>query len=141
MGVNQNIPTELERLTITGDFGQYLTRPLDAKERLKVVARNMAMCRKEAGMSQKDVCLVIGCAPQTYSGYEKAKHEPTLETLVRLSHLYDVSLDFLLGKNENDALRAAAEDAENIEHNPSFLHLQHRMAELEQELQRLKNGQ
>ena len=90
--------TELEMETVTGGFGEYLANPLDAKERMKVVARNMALCRKEAGMSQKDVCAVIGCAPQTYSGYEKGKHEPTLETLVRLAHLYDVDLDFLIGK-------------------------------------------
>lgn len=128
-------PEGLDRLeieTITGGFGEYLANPLDSKERMKVVARNMALCRKEVGMSQKDVCTVIGCAPQTYSGYEKGKHEPTLETLVRLAHLYSVSLDFLIGRNEHDAMQSAMEERKSIDNNISLMALLERIERLEQ---------
>ena len=125
---------KLEMATITGAFGEYLTNPLDAKERMKVVARNMALCRKEAGLSQKDVCTVIGCAPQTYSGYEKGKHEPTLETLVRLAHLYDVDLDFLIGKNEHNVMLSAMEEQRNLDDNINLIALMERIERLEQKL-------
>lgn len=124
--------------TNKGEFGEYLSNPLDAKERLAIVARNMAICRREAGMSQRDVCTVIGCAPQTYSGYEKGKHEPTMETLVRLSHLYHVSLDFLIGKYDHeDNGRALEEEFVNLHENPWFFELETRIAILEQKLDKL----
>lgn len=125
---------ELEQDVIIGNYGEYLSDPLDAKERLQIVARNIAICRREAGMSQRDVCTVIGCAPQTYSGYEKGKHEPTLETLVRLSHLFNVTLDFLLGKNENNAIISAVEEFENLDQNPTYAQILARLALIEEKM-------
>ncbi|MEG2814539.1 MAG: helix-turn-helix transcriptional regulator, partial [Oscillospiraceae bacterium] len=68
--------------------------------------------------SQQDVCSVIGIAPQTYSGYENGKHEPTIETLVRLAYLYGVSLDFLLSmfsNSEDDNVDLILHNTENNE--------------------------
>ena len=130
------VPEGMSRLeveAVTGAFGDYLREPHTPKERLYIVAQNMAICRKAAGMSQKDVCNVIGCAPQTYSGYEKGKHEPTIETLVRLSHLYDVTLDYLLGKNSREG-SFDYEEIENVNENPRFWELMSRIERLEQKL-------
>lgn len=38
----------------------------------------------------------------TYSNYEYDKREPDNETLVKLANLFDVSLDYLLGKKEDN---------------------------------------
>lgn len=138
MEPNKSTPTRLEYEAHVGTFGEYLMNPFDAKTRLKIVAENMAMCRKEAGMSQRDVCNIIGCAPQTYSGYEKGKHEPTVETLVRLSHLYKVTLDFLIGRNEYRDLEASEDYMKSFVENRTFQELQWKVAEMEQELNRLK---
>jgi len=127
------VDTALEMAAISGEFSEYLANPVDARERLKIVARNMAICRKEAGMSQRDVCNLIGCAPQTYSGYEKGKHEPTTETLVRLAHLYNVTLDYLIGKNENDPVLSAMEDITNLDQNPTIQRMLERIERLEQQ--------
>lgn len=37
----------------------------------------------------------------TYSNYEYDKREPDNETLVKLANLFDVSLDYLLGKTDD----------------------------------------
>ena len=89
----------IEQRTLKGDFGTYLSNPYSPAFRAELVGGNLAFFRKKAKLSQKEVCAIIGCKPQTYSGYEKGKHEPTMETLVRLSWLYGASLDYLLGKN------------------------------------------
>ena len=123
------ILSENKSNAITRLVSGYLISPIDAKDRLHVVASNMALLRRKAGLSQKDVCEVIGCAPQTYSGYEKGKHEPSLETLVRLAHLYDVTLDYLMGKHIHDAEETAVEEVGNISENVRLLELVNVLAE------------
>ena len=126
---NEFVQGYLEKEVQNGTFGEYLKNPIDGKERAKIVGCNMMFCRKKARLSQRDVCTIIGCAPQTYSGYENGKHEPTIETLVRLSHLYNVSLDFLLQKYpEQEGYDVAVQ---NVDDNPSF-------QEVDMEMQRMK---
>lgn len=95
------ISGRIEDAVLNGDFGTYLQNPIGSKQRTELVGQKMLLCRKKAGLSQTDVCSIIGIAPQTYSGYENGKHEPTIETLIRLSFLYGVTLDFLLGKTNS----------------------------------------
>ena len=94
-----------------GEFGEYLKAPMTNSERSAAVGRKMLLCRKKAGLSQSEVCAIIGIAPQTYSGYENGKHEPTLETLVRLAYLYEVSLDVLLDVFPNDGSELISEES------------------------------
>ena len=92
--------TPFEKLQ--GVVGEYLQNPHTAETRKKLVGDRLIEIRKQANLTQKEVCEIIGTTPQTYSGYEKGKHEPTMETLVRLSLLYDVKIDFMLCRNKLD---------------------------------------
>ena len=78
------------------EISDYMEAPLSSDERKKAVGKRLAEIRTRVGLTQKDVCSIIEITPQTYSGYEKGKHEPSIETLVRLSILYGTSLDFML---------------------------------------------
>ena len=125
-----------------GEFGEYLKAPLSNSERSIAVGRKMLLCRKNAGLSQGEVCAIIGLAPQTYSGYENGKHEPTLETLVRLSFLYSVSLDFLLDRNKGDEdFYRLLEEHENIAENESLKELAADVHFLKEEISKLKKSQ
>lgn len=135
-----NIPTGLELNAIEGKFGSYLANPHSAKERMQIVAKNLAVLRMEAGMAQRDVCEIIGCAPQTYSGYEKGKHEPTVETLVRLSHLYGVTMDYLVSRNNGDDLKSAVDEHENMTDNRNLHSLFLKMQELSQKVELLERN-
>lgn len=83
-------------MELTGKIGYYMENPHSADERKKEVSQQIKAIRKKAGLTQKEVCEIIKVTPQTYSGYETGKYEPTMETIVRLSILYDVSTDHLL---------------------------------------------
>jgi len=126
----------LEQEVQAGKFGAYLMKPMSGKERAKMVGYNMMFCRKKAGLSQRDVCTIIDCAPQTYSGYENGKHEPTIETLVRLSHLYQVSLDFLLQKYQEEERPDI--EYQNIEDNPTFQEVDIQMQVMIQRIEELE---
>ena len=42
----------------------------------------------------------LGISQPSYIRYENGSAEPTLENLVKIADLYDVSVDFLLGRKE-----------------------------------------
>ncbi|MGN0744950.1 MAG: helix-turn-helix domain-containing protein [Christensenellales bacterium] len=56
--------------------------------------------RKLNHLTQRDVAKHLGIAQSSYIRYENGKSEPTLENLVKLADLFDVSVDYLLGRKE-----------------------------------------
>lgn len=54
-------------------------------------------CRKNMSLSQKELGLKIGVAESTVSLYESNKRFPDTETLKKISALFNVSIDYLLG--------------------------------------------
>lgn len=52
-------------------------------------------------MTQKEVAERLGISQPSYIRYENGSAEPTLENLIKLADLFDVSLDDLLGRKED----------------------------------------
>ena len=61
-------------------------------------------CRKDMSLSQKEFGQKIGVAESTVSLYESNKRFPDADTLKKISALFEVSLDYLLG---NEPAKAA----------------------------------
>jgi len=55
--------------------------------------------REMAGLTQSELCDLIGIKSGTYSTYENGTRETPAEIIVRLSLLYDVPCDFILQKD------------------------------------------
>lgn len=53
--------------------------------------------RKQCGRSQQDVANVMGVTQATLSGWENGKYEIDNASLIKLSELFNVSVDYLLG--------------------------------------------
>jgi transcriptional regulator with XRE-family HTH domain len=58
-------------------------------------------CRKSANLSQKEVASALKVSVQAVSYWENGSRMPSHENCVSLANLYNVSLDFLLGVEEN----------------------------------------
>ena len=58
--------------------------------------------RKEKNLTQADIGKLINVAPNTYLNYEKELHEPPFDTLCKLADFYNVSLDYLIGRDYKD---------------------------------------
>lgn len=58
--------------------------------------------RKEKKLTQEDVSKVLNIARSTYNGYEQNISEPNIDTLCKLADYYDVSLDYLVGRERNN---------------------------------------
>lgn len=55
--------------------------------------------RKERRLSREVVAKVIGCTPTTLYRWEKGQCDPNYHDLIRLSRLYNVSLEWLMINN------------------------------------------
>lgn len=56
--------------------------------------------RTQKGLTQQAVADGIQCSPTVYARYERGEREPSIETLLKLSAFFDVTVDYLLGNEE-----------------------------------------
>ena len=61
---------------------------------------NLRKIRKERDLTMKEVGIAIGVGESTISQYETGKRQPDQQTLLKLADYFDVSVDYLLGKEE-----------------------------------------
>ncbi|HAX84463.1 MAG TPA: hypothetical protein DCY15_08535 [Ruminococcaceae bacterium] len=70
------------------------------QERKELIARNIIELRKKAGLQQKEVAELLKVQYQTYRNYESGASEPPAEMLVRLSKLYEIPVDIIIGTDD-----------------------------------------
>lgn len=58
-------------------------------------------CREATGLTQKYVALTLGVKGPSVSNWESGKTTPTTENVAALAKLYNVSVDYLLGRDGN----------------------------------------
>lgn len=56
--------------------------------------------REQCGLTQAAMADMLGINGVTLSGYETGKHDPKSDTLVKIAQICNVSVDFLLGREE-----------------------------------------
>ena len=61
---------------------------------------NLREIRINRKLKVQEVSDYLCCWPSVYSRYESGKREPSLDILMKLSKLYHVSVDYLIGNNE-----------------------------------------
>lgn len=62
---------------------------------------NLKYYRMQKGLSQTKVADIIGVSRQAISNWEAQRSYPDLDNIVRLSDLYDITIDQLLGKEKS----------------------------------------
>ena len=61
---------------------------------------NLRFYRKKNKLNQKDIAEKIGVVQQTYSNYETGTRTPSIDILLKLAEIYNISLDTLTGADE-----------------------------------------
>lgn len=56
--------------------------------------------RKQSPLMQKDIAEKIGVSVRTFQQYELGKIEPNIERLILLSQIFNVTVDFLICRDE-----------------------------------------
>lgn len=65
--------------------------------------------RKEAGLSQEELSYQLGVSRQAISKWERDNGYPETEKIVRMSKIFNVTLDYLLNEEGTQAPETAAE--------------------------------
>lgn len=63
---------------------------------------NIKELRTKKGVSQTVVAKAIGCSTNVYSRYERGEREPSIDLILKLAEYFDVTVDFMLGKEDTD---------------------------------------
>lgn len=61
---------------------------------------NLKEIRTSRQLKIQDVADYLCCLPSVYSRYENGKREPSVDVLLKLSKLYQVSVDYLIGNDQ-----------------------------------------
>ena len=65
-----------------------------------MLADQIVSLRKRAGMSQLQLSEILNIGPSTIGMYEQGRRTPSIETLIQMANLFEVSLDYLLTGRE-----------------------------------------
>ena len=69
-----------------------------------VLADRLKKCRKQKGYTQAQVAIYCDITEKAYQNYELKTRLPKIDVLIRLADLYSVSIDYLVGRNDNKQL-------------------------------------
>lgn len=61
------------------------------------MVKNLRFLRKKHKMSQQKLAELIGTTQQAIYKYEKTSVEPDIATLIRISEVFNVTVDYLIG--------------------------------------------
>jgi len=64
----------------------------------------LKLLRKERNLTQAKTATLINVNERTFQSYEAGEFEPALPTIIRIADLFDVSIDYLVGRT-NDPRR------------------------------------
>lgn len=63
--------------------------------------------RQKMGLSQTDVARALGVSRQSYNFYENGKRDPDTEMLKNIADYFNVSVDYLLGRNIDSSAQSS----------------------------------
>ncbi len=67
---------------------------------MKIFQERIKEQRKLYGLTQRDMAERLGISQPSYIRYENGSSEPSQENLVKIADIFDVSVDYLLGRKD-----------------------------------------
>lgn len=65
---------------------------------MSIFSDRLKLLREQSSYTQKEMAEMLGMTQSNYSKYEYGTREPNLENIDKISDIFDVSIDFLFGK-------------------------------------------
>lgn len=66
-----------------------------------MIGKQLKTLRKNSKKSQQEVCTSLNIEQSTLANYENDKRIPKIDILIKIANYYNVSVDYLLGRTEN----------------------------------------
>ena len=68
---------------------------------LEILSKKLKELRKENNYSQQEIANLLGIAQVTYSHYELGRRSVSIQNLVKIARIYNVSTDYLFGLSDD----------------------------------------
>ena len=81
-----------------------------------MLSQRIREMRQAAGWSQVDLAKKLNVSKQTVSNWENENIQPSIEMLVRLSKIFNVTTDYMLGLEETPRLDISGLPTELVTH-------------------------
>lgn len=81
----------------------------------KNISKNITKCREGAGLSQKELALLLNITPSRVSNWEQGSNCPTIDMLFELCKILDVSINDIYGVYPDSNMQLAYEEMKHIE--------------------------
>ncbi|VIQ83164.1 Cro/CI family transcriptional regulator [Streptococcus pneumoniae] len=65
---------------------------------MSIFSERLKELRKEKKLTQTELASKLDISQKSYSNWESGKAEPTLDNIIKLADLLEVSLDWLFGR-------------------------------------------
>lgn len=59
---------------------------------------NLKTLRLNSNLMQKEIAKQLGISVRTFQGWESGRTEPNIKKLIQIADIFDVSIDFLVGR-------------------------------------------
>ena len=69
--------------------------------RKEIMAQRIRKCRTDRGLTQREAAIYCDITERAFQNYELMNREPTVEILVRIAEVFQVSLDYLAGLTDD----------------------------------------
>ena len=103
------------------------------------IGRRFKLYRERSELSQKEAAKELGVKPYQLANYETNRSEPNIATLKKMSKLYHVSIDTLLG---NTKLSERTEQNTPIDEKEyDYASIKKKVEELLKEIEKYQGGQ
>ncbi len=69
-----------------------------------ILSKRLRQCRKESKLTQRDTATYADITEKAYQNYELSTRQPKLEILMRIADVFQVSIDYLVGRTDNKSV-------------------------------------
>lgn len=76
--------------------------------------KNLKSLRKSSRMTQEKLAKAMNVSQTSIGSWELGSREPSCEDLIRLADYFNVSLDYLMGRNDDRQCRSLSSEDEKI---------------------------
>ena len=74
------------------------------------MVKKLKELRQKRGISQQALAEIIGISQQSINKYENHKIEPDISTLIALADYFDTTVDYIIGRTDENGRRSAQSD-------------------------------
>ncbi len=71
------------------------------KKEMNKFSQRLKELRRERGLTQQGIAGLLNIKQQSYIRYEYGTGEPSLNTLIKLTQIFEVTADYLLGISDD----------------------------------------